>query len=45
MPATSRGKKRIQNPGLPLDRFIPIVEDQVKMICEWLVEAQDSLDH
>ena len=42
---TLRGKKRIQNPGLPLDRLIPIVEDQVIVICERFVEAQDSLGH
>src|ERR1700733_2363725 len=38
-------EKRIQNSGLALDRLIPIVEDQVKVICERFVEAQDSLDH
>ena len=40
MAATLRRKKRIQNPGLPLDRLIPIVEDQVKMLCERFVKAQ-----
>jgi hypothetical protein len=39
MAATLRRKKRIQNPGLPLDRLIPIVEDQMKVIRERFVKA------
>src|ERR1700678_2989293 len=45
MAATLRRKKRIQNPGLPLYRLIPIVEDQVEVIRERFVHAQDFLGH
>ncbi len=45
MAATLRHKKRIQNPGLPLDRLVPIVEDQVKVICKQFVKAQDFPGH
>src|SRR5271156_914448 len=45
MAATLRRKKRIQNPGLPLDRLVPIVEDQVKVICKQFVKAQDFPGH
>src|SRR5271155_1270792 len=45
MATTVLSKNAVQNPSLPLDCRIPVVEDQVVVICERFVTAQDFFRH